>query len=325
MAHTDADVAVARAAANMGVPYIFSSQASVKMETCAAAMGAGQRWFQLYWSKSNDLTFSFVQRAEACGCTAIVVTLDTTLLGWRTADLDLAYLPFLQGKGIAQYTSDPVFNQLLHHPPSADAAPPAPKPKIGLSTIKTLFSLAKNYPNGSFLSNLLSGEPLRAVRQFTTIYSRPSLTWADLRLLRQYTRLPILLKGIMHPNDAQHALDEGIDGIIVSNHGGRQIDGGASTIELLPRIAAAVGGKIPVLLDSGIRGGADAFKALALGASAVCIGRPYVYALAIAGQAGVETLLQHYISDFELTMALAGCCSVQDINRHALMDLQENS
>lgn len=322
MAHSEADLAVARAAAAMGVPYIFSSQASVKMEDCAQAMGNMPRWFQLYWSKSDALTLSFVRRAEACGCEAIVVTLDTTMLGWRTLDLDLAYLPFLQGKGIAQYTSDPVFGQLLEQQEVANS-PQLPKPKVTLQTLKTLFTLAKNYPNGSFLNNLISGEPLRAIRKFTAIYSRPSLTWDNLKWLRQQTRLPILLKGILHPNDAQHALDAGIDGIIISNHGGRQIDGEISTIEALPRIAAVIGQKIPLLLDSGVRGGADVFKALALGASAVCIGRPYVYALAIAGQKGVEVLLQNYMSDFELTMALAGCCSVADISRLALLDLQE--
>lgn len=318
MAHPQADLAVARAAAEWRVPYIFSSQASVPMEVCAAAMGNAPRWFQLYWGKSDELALSFVRRAEQCNCDAIVVTLDTTLLGWRTADLDLAYLPFLEGKGIAQYTSDPVFRQLLQAAAQQPDLSPAPPRRITWRSIATLLSLAKRYPNGSFWANLRSGEALQAVRLFTQIYSRPSLTWDNLSLLRQHTQLPIVLKGIMHPNDAQKALDYGIGGIILSNHGGRQIDGAASTIEMLPALVQATKGQLPIILDSGIRGGADTFKALALGATAVGIGRPYAYALAIAGQIGVAELIANYRADFELTMGLAGCAQISDIGQDAL-------
>lgn len=313
MVNKDADLAVARAAASLNIPYIFSNQASVPMEVCAQAMGNAPHWFQLYWSKSKDLVASFVQRAEKCGCTAIVVTLDTTMLGWRTRDLELAYLPFLEGKGIAQYTSDPVFQKLLDEP-----APPSPKRKITLQTIRGLVQMVNNYPGTGFFRKLKSGRPMRAVQTFTSIYTNPFTTWEDLKFLREHTKLPILLKGILHPDDAKKALDYGMDGIVISNHGGRQVDGSVSTIEMLPAIATAINGRVPILLDSGIRGGADAFKALALGATAVCIGRPYVYGLALAGEQGVREVLQNFLADFELTMGLAGCQSIREVKPEML-------
>ncbi|HYH83496.1 MAG TPA: alpha-hydroxy-acid oxidizing protein, partial [Longimicrobium sp.] len=261
------------------------------------------------------LVESLVARAESSGCEAIAVTLDTTLLGWRARDLDLAYLPFLRGKGIAQYVSDPVFLDSLRNP-----APPAagqPKRKVNLHSLGAFAELTRAHP-GRFWKNLRSGAPLAAVQQFITTYSRPSLTWADLPFLRERTKLPILLKGILHPDDARRALDLGVDGIIVSNHGGRQVDGAIATLDALPAIVGAVGGRVPVLMDSGIRGGADVFKALAFGARAVCVGRPYVYALALAGRAGVLELLRNLIAEFELTMGLAGCRSVAEIGPESL-------
>lgn len=316
MVHPQADLAVAKAAAAMRVPYIFSNQASKPMEMCAKAMGDAPRWFQLYWSKSNDLVASFVQRAEACGCSAIVVTLDTTMLGWRPLDLDRAFLPFLRAQGIAQYTSDPIFNKMLKKP--LQPTVPPPKKRLTLGMIGTIFSLMQNYP-GNFLKNLLSGEPLRAVRQFIQVYSRPSLTWDDLSFLRKQTHLPILLKGILHPDDARKAVDMGMDGIVVSNHGGRQVDGAISSLEALPTITKTIDGQIPVLIDGGIRSGSDVFKALALGATAVCIGRPYVYSLAVAGEQGVRELICNMLSDIELTMGLAGCPRIADIKKHCLL------
>ncbi|MBE7173062.1 MAG: lactate 2-monooxygenase [Williamsia sp.] len=313
LAHKDADLAVAKAAGEMGIPMIFSSQASVSMETCTGVMGDGPRWFQLYWSKSDRLVESLVGRAEACGCTAIVVTLDTTMLGWRTRDLDLAYLPFLRGKGIAQYVADPVFQQLLH-----SFTPQKSKTKINWHTIQTLTQMVKAYP-GSFFKNLRSGEAVAAVQFFISTYSRPSLTWEDLSFLRSITKLPILLKGILHVADARLAADHGMDGIIVSNHGGRQVDGALGTLDALPAITEAVGNQLTILLDSGIRCGADIFKALALGAKGVCVGRPYVYALALKGQAGVQELVQNLLAEFDLTMGLAGCKNLSEITRDALL------
>lgn len=318
MAHPDADLAVARATAALGIPMIFSNQASVSMEDCAAVMGDSPRFFQLYWSKSNDLVASLVQRAEKCGCTAIVLTLDTTMLGWRVRDLEDAYLPFLRGLGIAQYLSDPVFMRLLDEP--QEEITPAVKPVLNWQTIQNIRSVVKKYPSkGSFISKLRSGKPLAAVRQFINVYSRPSLTWEDLTFLREHTKLPIVLKGILHPEDAQKAIDTGMDGIIVSNHGGRQVDGAVGSLDALPSIVEVVKNQIPVLFDSGIRSGADVFKAIALGAKAVCVGRPYAYGLAIGGEVGVRTVLQHLIAEFELTMGLSGCKNVSEITKELLL------
>jgi isopentenyl diphosphate isomerase/L-lactate dehydrogenase-like FMN-dependent dehydrogenase len=313
MAHREADLAVAKAAAQEGIPMIFSNQASVPMERCAEAMGSSPRWFQLYWSTSNELVESLVGRAEACGCEAIVVTLDTTLLGWRTRDLDLAYLPFLRGKGIAQYTSDPVFRSLVEQ----GGAEPMERRRPTLAGLGALVQLTRAYP-GRFSTNIRSPYPRTAVRRFLEIYSRPSLKWSDLPFLRERTKLPILLKGVLHPDDARKAVDEGVDGLVVSNHGGRQVDGAIPTAEALPAIVEAVDNRIPVLLDSGVRGGADAFKAVALGARAVLIGRPYAYGLAVAGERGVRDVISNFLADFDLTMGLAGCSSIGEISRASL-------
>jgi lactate 2-monooxygenase len=286
------------------------------MEGVSRILGDTPHWFQLYWSRSDDLVASLAARAERSGCRAIVITLDTTMLGWRSRDLEGAYLPFLHGKGIAQYTSDPVFRQLITEPPSANGEQPQPRPN--LAALRTLIELTRAYPD-SFWRTLLSGRGRAAVQRFTQIYSRPSLTWDTLAFLRERTGLPIVLKGILHPDDAARAVEEGIDGLIVSNHGGRQVDGAIATLDALPAVVEAVDGRIPVLLDSGVRGGADAFKALALGARAVLIGRPYVYALAIAGRAGVRDYLLNLAADFDLTMGLAGCRSVTEIGPEALM------
>ncbi len=313
MAHREADIAAARGAAVEGVPFIISSQASHPMEEIAAAIGSAPRWYQLYFSFSTELATSFVHRAEACGCEAIVLTLDTTMLGWRIRDLDLAFLPFILGKGIAQYVNDPEFQRRL------EEVEPPPAGRPNLAAIRALLSLSRAYP-GSTWRNLVSSRPRAAARLFMEIFPRPSLNWEDVAYLRETTRLPILLKGVLHPDDARRALDHGVDGIVVSNHGGRQVDGAIASLEALPPIVDAVAGRAPVLLDSGIRGGADIFKALALGARAVLIGRPYCYALAIAGANGVREVIQNLRADFDLTMGLAGCASVADVGREALAD-----
>ena len=314
MAHRDADLAVAKAAGAEQVPMIFSSQASVPMETCAAAMGDAPRWFQLYCGTANELVASFVHRAEACGCQAVVVTLDTTMLGWRQRDLDLGFLPFLYGKGIAQYTSDPVFQRQLDDPPEGAL----PQGRVTPAALRALLTLTRAYP-GSFWANIRSSRPRDAIRLFLTSFSRPSLTWDDLSFLREQTRVPLLLKGILHPDDARRALELGVNGLVVSNHGGRQVDGSISSIAALPAILEAVDDRVPVLLDSGVRGGADAFKALALGARAVMIGRPYAYGLAIAGEVGVREVIRNFAADFDLTMGLAGCAAVSEIGRASLV------
>lgn len=314
LAHPDADAAVARAAASARVPMIFSSQASVPMERCAAGMGSAPRWFQLYWSKDDELVHSFVRRAESCGCSAIVVTLDTTLLGWRPLDLDRGFLPFLRGMGIAQYTSDPVFMAKLDQPLPG----PAPvRARPTLTAVRNLLGAARRIPGGT-LHNLRSGRALKAVRRFIATYSRPSLGWSEIAALRAQTRLPIVLKGVLHADDARRALDLGVDAIFVSNHGGRQVDGVIAAIEALPSIIEAVAGRAPVLMDSGIRGGADIFRALALGARAVGIGRSYAYALALNGEAGVRELLGNLHAEFELTLALSGWASATQVDRLAV-------
>lgn len=315
LAHPEADLAVARGAAEMGVPMIFSNQASRPMEACSHILDDVPSWFQLYWSKSDDLVASLVERAEKIGCKAIVVTLDTTLLGWRPRDLDLAFLPFLRGQGIAQYTSDPVFLERVSR--RVQEGPSGPQPRLGPAALGVLIDQARHYP-GSFWSNLVSKSPRAAVQEFIEIYSRPSLTWDDLPFLRKHTKLPIVLKGIIHPDDARKALDCGVDGLVVSNHGGRQVDGALGAADALPQVTEAVAGQVPVLFDSGIRGGCDIFKALALGATAVLLGRPYVYGLAVAGAAGVKEVLRNVAADFDVTLGLAGCRSVGEIGRESL-------
>ncbi|GCE15336.1 alpha-hydroxy-acid oxidizing protein [Tengunoibacter tsumagoiensis] len=266
--HTDGEAGVARAAAAVGIPLIFSTASTIPLEHMAEAMGDAPRWFQLYWSKDADFNASILARAEQAGCEALVVTLDTYLLAWRAQDIQNAYLPFLLGQGLGNYLSDPAFRRALPRPPEED--------------------------------------PQAAINYFLQIFTNPSLTWNDLTWLRNHTRLPILLKGILHPDDAQKALDAGIDGLIVSNHGGRQVAGAIASLDALPPIAQVVNGQIPLVLDSGIRRAADVIKALALGAQAVLIGRPYMWGLALGGEEGVKEVLMNFLADLDLTLALSG-------------------
>jgi L-lactate dehydrogenase (cytochrome) len=316
LAHPDADLAVARAAAEHGVPMVFSNQASVPMEDCAAALGDAPRWFQLYWSTEDDLVDSFLERAEHCGAEAVVVTLDTTILGWRPRDLDLGSLPFAQGKGLAQYTSDPVFRRIVADRLATDTGRGA-KPKVTPTAVRSLVSMSRHYP-GRFRDNIRSPEPRAAVQTFLEIYSRPSLSWADLAGLRTRTRLPIVLKGVLHPDDARRAADHGVDAVIVSNHGGRQVDHAIAALDALPEVVDAAG-DLPVLMDSGIRSGADVAVALAMGARAVLLGRAYAYGLAIAGQAGVEQVLANITAELDLTMALIGVSDIAGLTRELLV------
>jgi isopentenyl diphosphate isomerase/L-lactate dehydrogenase-like FMN-dependent dehydrogenase len=317
LVHDEADLAVARAAASLGVPMVFSNQASVSMEECAAAMGDAPRWFQLYWSTSDALVESLVGRAEAVGCDALVVTLDTTMLGWRPRDLDLGHLPFALGKGIAQYTSDPVFRKLVEQRAAATAGERGPQPRPTPAAVKALVGMAKAWP-GSFRDNLRSPLPRAAVETFLGIYSRPSITWADLAWLRSTTRLPIVLKGVLHPDDARRALDEGVDGVVVSTHGGRQVDRSIAALDALPDVVAAIDERAPVLLDSGIRSGADVFTAVALGASAVLLGRPFAWGLALAGEEGVRQVTSDVMGEFDLTLGLTGHTAVGQLSKDVL-------
>jgi isopentenyl diphosphate isomerase/L-lactate dehydrogenase-like FMN-dependent dehydrogenase len=270
--HPEGEPAVARAAGALGVPMVASTASSFTLEEIAEAgesAGPGSpRWFQLYWPKSDDLAASFVARAEASGYGAIVVTLDTPLLAWRPRDLQQAYLPFLKSVGIANYLADPVFRSALERTPEED--------------------------------------PQGAVGHFVGQFSNPAATWDGIDRLRALTDLPLVLKGINHPDDARQARERGVDGVIVSNHGGRQVDGARAALDALPEVAAAVGDDLSVLFDSGIRGGADVAKALALGADAVLLGRPYLWGLALAGEAGVRAVLRNLLGELDLTLALSG-------------------
>lgn len=314
-----ADVHIGHAAAELGVPYIFSNQGSAPMEDVAAEMDrvrpGAPRWFQLYWSTDDDLVDSLLARAAAMGASAIALTLDTTMLGWRPQDLNIGSLPFARGEGIDQYTSDRRFREIVGE--RLSSATDSGRPEVSLGAIRTLFDIARNVP-GSLLRNLTAPEPRASVQTFLDIYSRPSLSWADVEGLRERTELPIVLKGVLHPDDARRAVDAGVDGIIVSNHGGRQVDGAISSIDALAAIAPVVDGRIKVLVDSGIYTGADVFKALALGADAACIGRPHMYGLALAGADGARDVVANIIGELDLTLGLSGHTSVDQLDSDAL-------
>lgn len=282
--HPEGELAPAKAAAKLGIPYILSNVSSLSMEEVAKAMGDGCRWFQLYPPKNHELTLSFLRRAEEAGFSAIVVTVDSTLLGWRETDLRNAYLPFLTGHGMGNYFSDPVFRSQLKEPPEQNVKEAAKK--------------ALDEGNNT------------------------CFTWKELSYIRSQTKLPLLIKGITHPDDALLAREHGVDGIVVSNHGGRQLDGAVATLDVLPSIREAVLGKIPILMDSGIRRGADILKAIALGATAVLVGRPYAYAMAVAGETGVREMLRHLKAETELQLAISGRSSIRDIGQDLVVQVK---
>ncbi|AEV82871.1 lactate 2-monooxygenase [Actinoplanes sp. SE50] len=306
----DSDVAIATGAAVTGTPYIFSNQGCNPMEESAAAMGDTPRWFQLYWSKEERLVDSLIARAEAIGAGALVVTLDTTVLGWRPRDLNLGSLPFARGLGIAQYTSDPVFREIV----AERARQPQDRPRVTLGAIRALLRMSRNHP-GPFWANLRSPIPRASVETFLDIYSNPGLSWEHLATLKGRTRLPIVLKGILTADDARRALAVGADAIVVSNHGGRQVDNAVAALDALVEIRAALGPEPTLLFDSGIRTGADVFTALALGADAVLLGRPHLYGFALAGAHGVAEVIRNVIAELDLTMALTGVRTIAEITR----------
>jgi isopentenyl diphosphate isomerase/L-lactate dehydrogenase-like FMN-dependent dehydrogenase len=289
------------------------------MEDCAAAMGESRRWVQLYWSTDEALVDSLIRRAEAIDAGALVVTLDTTTLGWRPQDLNLGSLPFAQGQGIGQYTSDPRFRDLVRERIAAAKASGVKQDvEVTLAAIRSLLSITRNHP-GSFWENLRSPVPRASVEAFLDIYSNPGLSWDHLATLRERTRLPVVLKGILHPDDARRAFDLGVDAIVVSNHGGRQVDSSVASLDALLNVRGAVSPEATVLMDSGIRTGADVFTALALGADAVLLGRPYMYGVALAGQRGVEEVISNVLAELDLTMSLTGVRNIGEINRDLLV------
>jgi L-lactate dehydrogenase (cytochrome)/lactate 2-monooxygenase len=288
------------------------------MEETARTLGDSPRLFQLYWSSDEGVVRSFVERAEAIGSDAIVVTLDTHLLGWRTRDLDLGYLPFARGEGIAQYLSDPMFRDLAaRRPPTLE---PSPRPTV--AAVRALVSMARHHARwagGTLRESLRSPLPRAHVETFLDVFSRSDLTWSDLARLREMTSLPLLVKGVQHPGDARLAIEHGVDGVVVSNHGGRQVDNAIASLDALPAVASEVAGRVPLLFDSGIRSGADVAVALALGADAVLLGRPWVYGLAIAGEAGVRAVVEHVLAELDLTMGLAGVRNVEELGPDLLV------
>ncbi|MEO3762068.1 alpha-hydroxy-acid oxidizing protein [Streptomyces sp. B8F3] len=273
--HPDGELATARAAAALGIPMVMSTASSYTIEEVAEASGAGPRWYQLYWPNDDEVCASILARARAAGFTALVVTLDTWTLAWRPHDLDAAYLPFIRGVGTAVAFSDPAFRAGLEKPPEEDLG--------------------------------------AAVLRWVPMFTGTDRTWDRLPFLREHWDGPILLKGIQHPDDARRAAAAGMDGVVVSNHGGRQVDGAVASLDVLPEVAEAVGDRVEVLFDSGVRTGADVLKALALGARAVLYGRPYVYGLAHGGEAGVTHVLRSLLADLDLTLGLSGHRSVPEL------------
>ncbi|GGM49906.1 L-lactate 2-monooxygenase [Longimycelium tulufanense] len=281
IAHPHGEPAAARAAASLGITMVMSTASSYSIEDVAAAGGDGPRWFQLYWPDDDAVCVSILRRARDAGFTTLVVTLDTWTLAWRPSDLDQAYLPFIRGIGTAVAFSDPVFRTMLDRSPEED--------------------------------------PVGASLRWIPMISRTCRGWDELPFLRQHWDGPIVLKGIQHVDDARRAVEAGMDGIVVSNHGGRQVDGVIGSLDALPSIVDAVGDKLEVLFDSGVRTGADVIKALALGARAVLLGRPYVYGLALGGEAGVRHVLRSILADLDQTLGLAGYRTPTELGPDALI------
>lgn len=272
------DIATARAATRTGVPMVASTLSVDPIEQVAAELGDTPGLFQLYTPTDRDLAESLVRRAEAAGFKGIVVTLDTWITGWRPRDLSTSNFPQLRGHCLTNYTSDPVFRASLDRAPEDD--------------------------------------PRAAVLRWVQVFGNP-LTWADLPWLRSLTDLPLIVKGICHPEDVRRAKDGGVDGIYCSNHGGRQANGGLPALDVLPEIVDAADG-LPVLFDSGVRSGADVIKALALGASAVGIGRPYAYGLALGGEAGIVHVLRSILAEADLIMAVDGYPDLAQLTPEAM-------
>ncbi|EFI70077.1 hydroxyacid oxidase 1 [Lysinibacillus fusiformis ZC1] len=278
MVHDEGELAVARAAQFLNTPYIQSTVSTFALEEVAQAAPSATKWFQLYWSTNEEIAFSMAARAEEAGFEAIVLTVDTVMLGWREEDVRNQFSPLKLGYARGNYMNDPVFTASL--------------------------------PDDSFESY---------VQGVLQNVFHPTLNWEHVRELKKRTNLPILLKGILHPEDAKLAIDNGINGIIVSNHGGRQLDGVIGSLDALPAIAKVVNRQIPIILDSGVYRGMDALKALSLGADAVAIGRPFVYGLALEGQQGVEKVMTNLYDELKVSIALAGATSVKGLRNITLV------
>ncbi|ROW08696.1 hypothetical protein VPNG_06452 [Cytospora leucostoma] len=303
--HPEGEVAASKASASLGIPYTLSTASSTSIEDVAVAMGPDNnkspRWFQLYWPsrEHDDITVSMLSRAKKAGYTALFVTLDTYVLGWRPSDMDNGYNPFLHPDriGVEIGLTDPVFQQKFREEHGYD------------------IEEARRHESELTGHNL--GE---AAQEWAKIvFPGHSHSWEDVEFLKQHWDGPIVLKGIQSVADARQAVEAGVQGIVVSNHGGRQQDGGVSSLGVLPHIANAVGEKLDIFFDSGIRCGADIMKALALGAKCVLIGRPYAYGLAIGGEEGVRHVLRATCGDLMMNMHLAGLRGVNEVKRDILV------
>ncbi|KAH8982195.1 FMN-dependent alpha-hydroxy acid dehydrogenase [Lactarius hatsudake] len=308
--HEDGELATASAAASVGVPFIMSTASSRSIEAVAKANGDGHRWYQLIWPRNNDVTLSILGRAKAAGFAALVVTLDGFLLGWRPHDLDTAYLPFAAGVGVQVGTSDPVFMQRMGLPVRPDERPAFP---LNLDAFRQRLAPGADDEQAALTLKLSAGWLQEA---------SPGLfhMWEDLKFLRDSWDGPIVLKGVQTVDDAHAAMDAQVDGIVVSNHGGRQVDGAISSFSALEKITASsrvlraqTEGTFTVLFDSGIRQGSDVIKAIAMGAQGVLVGRPFMYGLAIAGEQGVEEVLRSLLAETEITLGLSGYKSIEEI------------
>ncbi|KAF2135343.1 uncharacterized protein K452DRAFT_303610 [Aplosporella prunicola CBS 121167] len=287
--HEDGEPGVASIAAELGVPYIMSTASSHSIEAVAAASGAGPRWFQLYWPHDEEITLSLLARAKENGFSTLVVTLDTWALAWRPWDLDGAYVPFIKGVGDAVGFSDPVFR--------------------------------RKYKEAS--GKEVEDDVVAAAYAWTqTVFSGRAHSWAEVDFLRKHWDGPLVLKGIQHPADAREAVARGVDGIVVSNHGGRQCDGAIGSLTMLPEIVEAVGDKVTVLFDSGVRTGVDCIKALALGAKGVLVGRPWCYGLGIGGKAGAKAAMQGLLADLDQSMGLAGIRDIAGCSREMVRKVE---
>ncbi|KAL2846217.1 FMN-dependent dehydrogenase [Aspergillus pseudodeflectus] len=287
--HPDKETGLAEVCTEVGVPYTLSTASSSSIEEVANASGDGKRWFQLYWPGDNDITLSLLKRAKENGFSVLVITLDTWSLAWRPADLDNAYIPFIRGVGNQVGFSDPVFREKFEK-------------DTGSKVEDDIIAASR-----AWIGNVLSTAPH---------------TWDQVSFLRKNWDGPLVLKGIQHVDDARLAVEAGCDGIVVSNHGGRQLDGAVASLEVLPEIVDAVGDKLTVLFDSGIRTGSDIIKALCLGAKAVLVGRPVIYGLAIDGKNGAKSVLRSLQADLWQSMSLGGICTVSECTRDKLRKVQ---
>ncbi|KAF2257312.1 FMN-dependent alpha-hydroxy acid dehydrogenase [Trematosphaeria pertusa] len=318
IAHQEAEEATARACAAANVPMILSTAATRSIEQVANANGEGDRWFQLYWPKpqADEFTASLLSRAKASGYQVLVVTLDTFTLGWRPSDLDESYLPFIYGQGCQVGFSDPVFQRMYEKMQAEDT-------RSATERLGEIWEILKRPGSITGTAKVLTNAAtMKKAQLFISLISSGTYRhWDDLHTLKKYWDGPVVLKGIQTVEDAHKAIDYGMDGIIVSNHGGRQLDGAISSLDALAEIGAdekVKGSGLTVLFDSGVRTGSDVLKAIALGAKAVLVGRPYVYGLAMGGEAGVKHVLDCLLADTDNSLANLGKTSLTELTRDDL-------